>query len=142
MINMRGLRFFLKNFLCVKQEFVLQNLMIWKTKSYCVFVVQQCTTPNFCSWSLDRIKPGFGLVNVHTIVFFQMHYTQKMTALDWQTIVIANQVVAFKIISHLKLLNFSCVWVGDGKTINTLCWMSYTLEEAPIKGTGRVALMY
>jgi hypothetical protein len=65
-----------------------------------------------------------------------------MTTLDWWTKVIAIEMVTFKIISHLKLFNFSCVWVGDGKTINTLCWMSYTLEEAPIKGTGRVALMY
>ncbi len=53
-----------------------------------------------------------------------MPYTQKMTTLDWWTIMIANQVVAFKKISHPKLFNFSCVWVGDGKTINTLCWMS------------------
>ncbi len=64
-----------------------------------------------------------------------------MTALDWWTIVIGNQMVAFKIISHLKLFNFSCVWVGDGKTINTLCWMSYTLEEAPVRGTVRDVLM-
>jgi hypothetical protein len=36
-----------------------------------------------------------------------------MTTVDWWTVVIANKVVAFKIISHLKLFNFSCVYVGD-----------------------------
>ncbi len=46
-----------------------------------------------------------------------------MTTLDWWTVVIANKVVAFQIISHLKLFNFSCVCIGDGKTISTLCWM-------------------
>jgi len=58
---------------------VLETLVRMSIKYYC-WVVQSFLTMSikYYWWVVERlVKLGFGLVNVHTIVLFQMCYTQK-----------------------------------------------------------------
>jgi len=71
--------------------------------------------------SLYTVKLGFRLLNVHTIVVFQMCYTQKLATLDWWTLVIANQVVAFKIIYHFSISHVYGLGMGKQLALYVGC---------------------